>query len=331
MFELENEQDEKPFSEVLDNLFGIDELAIANIYRLSDMPKMDADAFWEKWPQATPERRATIARHLADLVEDDFVLDYAPLFKRFLDDAHDPVRIAALDGLWDVDDVSLVNPILNLLTTDENVAVRAAAASALAHYVLLSEWGQLPGHISPKIVKVLLELYEQEGTAVPIKRAALEAMAAANHPRIEELIVEAYHNSNAEMRLSAVFAMGNSADTRWTATVLEELNSEDIEMRGEAARAAGIIGSSDAVYPLAQLVEEDDLDVAMVAVTSLGQIGSDEARSILQDMADNPDFEELAEPIAEAIEEIALLSGDIDFLSLFEDTDDDDDDEEYDY
>jgi HEAT repeat protein len=315
-----------PFSTILESIFDDEVVSVASLYRLSDMAEEDETRFWRRWSQADADRRRIIARHLADLVEEDFVLDYEPLFKRFLQDEHTPVRVAALDGLWDAEDTTLVDPILHLLMTDADVAVQTAAAAALAHYVLFSEWKQLPSYVSPQIVAVLLEKYEKKGTAVSVKRAALEGMGAANHPRVDELIRDAYDDPDLDMQLSAIFAMGNSADAKWLPTVMEEMGSSYSEMRAEAALAAGSIGSSDAVAQLKELAEEDDPDVALVAVTALGQIASDEAREILTNLAEDPDYEELHEAIAEALEEIAILSGELNFMDLYRDDDEDEED-----
>lgn len=307
------EKEQLPFSTVLERLFTADPLPLELLYRLSDMPGEDAAQFWAGWTAVPDERRRVIMRHLADISEDNFVVDFVPIFTKAIDDPFAPVRVAALDGVWDATQISLIRPIIGLLQTDADDEVRAAAASALAHYVLLAEWNQLPKHISPPIVEALLAEYDKAETAVAIKRSALEALGAAHHPRVAQLIEEAYEDDSLEMQLSAVFAMGNSADARWLATVIGEMQSLMEDMRAEAARAAGSIGGGEAVEALANLVVDEDLSVALAAVEALGQIGSDEAVGILQSMVDDPDFEELHEAIDEALEEVAWLSGDIDF------------------
>jgi HEAT repeat protein len=312
-----------PFSALLDALFQDEEVSIPHLYQLSDVSPEDMARFWQQWPSVAAERRRVIARHMADIAEEDFVVDFSPYFKGFLEDEAAPVKVAALDGVWDATDTTLIAPIIQLMQTDENVEVQTAAAAALAHYVLMSEWGELPSNISPHIVAALLRVYEDGATAVSVKRAALEAMSPANNARIPELIEEAYQSRLPEMRQSAVFAMGNSAGTRWIPTILQELTSPEPEMRAEAARAAGLIGSSDAVEQLAVLAQEDETDVALVAVTSLGQIGSDEAREILTTLLDDEAYEELHETIEEALEELTWMSHE---MALFQVEDEDEED-----
>jgi HEAT repeat protein len=202
---------------------------------------------------------------------------------------------------------------------DENVEVRAAAAVSLAHYVLMAEWGELPPTISPPIVDALLAEYEKAEAALPIKRAALEALGAANHPRVGSLIEEAYESDDFDMQISAVFAMGSSANSRWLPTILDEMGNPEATMRLEAARAAGAIGSSEAIDELANLTVDEDLDVRLTAVTALGRIGGDVAYRILVDLADDPESEELHEAVDEALEEMTWMSGDLKLMSLDDD------------
>jgi HEAT repeat protein len=312
-----------PFSTLLDAIFEDEEVSIPLLYRLSDLSPEDLERFWQRWPTVNAERRRVIARHMADIVEDDFVVDFAPYFKQFLQDEAAPVKIAALDGVWDATDTTLIEPIIHLLQTAENVEVQTAAAGALAHFVLLSEWGEISPNISLRIVTPLLAVYEDGDTAVSVKRAALEAMSPAHNSRIPQIIEEAYQSRLLEMRQSAVFAMGSNADTRWISTVLQELTSPEPEMRAEAARAAGLIGSSDAVEQLAEIVQEDDTDIALVAVTSLGQIGSEEAREILTGLLDDEDYEALHEAIEEALEELTWMSHELELFHVEDEEDED--------
>ena len=307
-----------PFSAVLASLFEDEEVSVPLLYRLSDLAEEDINKFWQLWAKAPAERRRVIARHMADIVEDDFVVDFVPYFKQFLQDESEPVRIAALDGVWDATDVTLVSFILQLLQSDDSVEVGTAAAAALSHFVLMSEWGEISAHISPRIVAELIKVHEAEKTAVAIKRATLEAMAPASNPRINELIEAAYHDRLAEMRQSAIFAMGSNADTRWMPIILQELNSLEAETRAEAARAAGLIGNSDAVEQLAALAQEDDEDVALVAITSLGQIGSEEAQEILMGLLDDEEFAHLHEAIEEALEEMTWMNQELELLHIDE-------------
>ncbi len=307
-----SEETQIPFLTALDRILTADPLPIDLLYRLSDLSDKDFAAFQKKWPEAADERRRVVTQHMVDICEDNFVVDFTPVFVHAFKDANPFVREAALNGVWDATDTTLIAPIIEMMQTDESDGVRAAAAAALAHYVLLAEWGQLPRSSSKPIVQALLTEYEKEETALPVKRAALEALGAAHHPRVEGLISEAYQSSDFDMQLSAVFAMGNSADTRWLGTVLSEMEHPDADMRAEAARAAGFIGGSDVVDALANLIA-DELEVAMAAVTALGMIGGHRVQEILAGLLDDEEAEALHEAASEALEELALLGGDLSF------------------
>jgi HEAT repeat protein len=281
------------------------------------MSEADDAMFWAGWTAVADERRKIIVQHLADISEENFIVDFEPIFVKAIHDAYAPVRVAALDGVWDSSNVKLVRPIIALLQTDADPAVQAASASALAHYVLLAEWGQFAAHVSAPIVEALLAEYEKPDTAIAVKRSALEALGAANHPRVKSLIEEAYESPRLDIQLSAVFAMGNSADSRWLPTIMGEMENPAAEMRAEAARAAGIIGGSDAVDALANLLADEDMAVTVAAVEALGQIGSDRASEILGSLLEDSDFEDIHDTIEDVLEEMVLLSGGLDFDEWF--------------
>ncbi len=314
----------RPFDQVLDALFGAESVAIALLYRLSDMTPAEMAIFRQRWAGVDDERRRVIARHLADLTETNFEIEFSPVFGILLNDPSSDVRKAALDGLWDSSDHRLVPVIIGLLQNDVDEEVQAAAASALAHYILMVEWGQVPARVHGPIVLALLGKYEAPDTAQPVRRAVLEALGASHDERIPDLIDAAYHGDDFPLQLSAVFAMGSSADPRWLPVILAELDSPREEMRAEAARAAGEIGRSASVAKLARLLRDDSYEVRVAAVGALGHIGSEEARELLDDLLNDPDGEELAEALVEALEEIDVLSGRLalDLLD-WDETDDD--------
>ena len=180
---------EMPFPAVLSALFGGDEVPVHLVFRLSDMPAEDFALFQREWSEVSEDRRAALVRHMADIAEENYLVDFTPVFAYLFDDNYASVRQAALDGVWDSTDTHLVPPIIAMLQGDANVGVRAAAARALAHYVLLAEWGQIRAGAASPIVDALLAEYDRPTVAPEVKRAALEAVAASNQPRIPDLIL----------------------------------------------------------------------------------------------------------------------------------------------
>lgn len=323
----EQEGDDLSFPQVLKALLADEEIAIHLLYRLSDMTEEDKSRLFEAW-LLTPElRRQEITRHLADIVEDDFIVDFEPVFAYGLSDPDPLVRVASLDGLWDTTNVSLITPILDLLQNDRSQAVQATAAATLAHYLLLSSWGQLRRVPTEQIIEALLSTYEDPHSAVPVRRAALEALGSVPTERVQKLIEAAYEGSIMELQLGALFAMGNSADPRWLPILLDEMESPYSEMRIEAARASGSVGHSEAVPALAELAYDDDEEVAMTAIEALGLVGGQEAQAVLQAMVEEPGVEHLQEYILAALEDIDWLDKELSLLSLSADDEDEDDDE----
>ncbi len=295
------------------------EISIAKLYALSDLPPELMAKFVAEWPGLPLERREKIARHLADIMEENYQVDFTPLFAMFLADGATEVRRAALDGLWDSTEVSLLPTMISLMQTDSDESVRVAAAVALGHYVLMAEWGQVNPKVSQPVVTALLAELEKPDVSFAMQSAALEAVASSGHGRVHDHIQTAYASRYERLRLSAVYAMGASADRRWLSTVLRELDHDDTEMRIEAARAAGSLAASDAVEKLEELIlEDDDLEVQITAVQALGKIGGDLVNEILHRLTETEEDlpEDLLEAIEEALDEASWLGNDLDFKLL---------------
>lgn len=313
--------EQAPFETVMDDLFAGETIRIHQLYRLSDMSADEMAQFTREWASADTDRRIAMVKHMADLAEDNYIVSFDPLFAYMFNDDSAEIRQAALEGLWDSTDTSLIRPIVTILQSDNAVNVRASAARALAHYILLAEWGQLERRHTQLAVDALLSTLDDRETADDVRRAALEAVAATGDPAVTRHIQEAYDNGSTDFQLSALFAMGNSADSRWLPIILEELSSPDPDLRAEAARAAGSIGNTQAVADLMELTSDDDREVAEAAVLALGQIGGEEAQQFLSRLADDDDYSELHEAVDEALEEIDWALGEFDLLSLTEDDD----------
>lgn len=67
--------------------------------------------------------------------------------------------------------------------------------------------------------------------------------------------------------------------------------------------------------------------MATAAVYALGQIGSERAVELLNQMAEDPAYEDLYDAIDEALEEMDWMSGEFDMLALPSDEDEDQDDD----
>jgi hypothetical protein len=309
--------EELTFAEVLRELEAGEPVRVALLYRLSDMAPKEFDAFTASWPGWPAKRRGVVARHMADICEENYVVDFAPAFRYLLGDEEPTVRLAALDGLWDSTNTGVVEPIIGMMQVDADAQVRAASAATLGHYVLMGEWGQINERVAKRIVDALLAHFAREEEATVVRRAVLESLGNAAHPEIAGLIDRSYNRGDAGMQLSAVFAMGLTADKRWVPIIMDELRNPDEEMRLEAIRAAGNLGFSEPVDLLIDLLYDEELEIRLAAIAALGQIGSDAAYEALQELVEDPDADDLIEAIDEAMEEMDWLGGELD-LNLFE-------------
>ena len=309
--------EEIAFSEVLAALSVDERLSLPLLHRLSDLTPENLREFCRVWPSIGEERRRLIVRHLADFSEENFEVDFTDLFAFCLVDESEEVRSASLDGLWDTERLTLIQPIVDIMIDDENVQVRALAAATLGHFVLSAEWQQLPSRRVKLVIRELLAILDDSSTPLAVRRSALESIAASSHERVPQLIENAYQSGDLELQISSLYAMGRSADDAWLPEIIDEMSNYSFEMRLEAARAAGNIGHSDTIQSLGELLVDDELEVRLAAVTSLGKIGGFRAQELLETLADDPEFGELQEAARDSMEEMTWLGGEIN-LSLLD-------------
>ena len=114
--------DQLSFSEVLDRLFDEERVPLSLLYRLSDMTPAEMSQLTSRWPEQAEARRRVIGRHLADISEENFVVDFSPVFRLLLSDTSPAVRLAALDGLWDTTNTAAVCTPATCPTTNNAAA-----------------------------------------------------------------------------------------------------------------------------------------------------------------------------------------------------------------
>jgi HEAT repeat protein len=249
---------------------------------LSSLNSAELKLFEQAWETIEPKRRRQIMYRLVELAEDNFELDFDNIFKGRLKDEDAEVRSKAIEGLWESEEASLIDPLIDLLEQDSSEKVQAAAATALGKFALLAELEKLrPSHKS-KICRTLLTVINDKSKPLEVKRRALEAAAPLTLPQMKKTIAEAYQSRNHQLRISALFAMGKSCNPSWLPILLKELASADAEIRYEAAGACGELGEEEAASYLTELVNDPDIDVRLVAIQALGKIGGPEAKGCLE-------------------------------------------------
>ena len=300
------------FEELLQQIGNTDNrLSISSLYSLSGISKNETLLFQKAWPSIAVERRRQIINSLVEIAEASFEVDLGQVFRFCLDDEDERVREAAIEGLWEDDDMALINPLITLLRDDPSISVRAGAAISLSRYVLLGELDKIKAQLFALVREALLETIRSPLEDLEVRRRAIESIAYSSEEGVRNIIETAYYDEDEKMRTSAVFAMGRSADPYWADLVISELESSNPEMRYEAAMACGELELSAATPLLADLVNDPDREVQEAAICALGQIGGNEARRILYTCYQEGD-QFLQEAVEEALEQLEFLHGSLD-------------------
>jgi HEAT repeat protein len=284
--------------------------AQASLYHLSSLEAEHVVRVREVWPGLPVELRRRLMTRLVELAEADFEVDFGAMFRLGLEDQDAEVRVAAVEGLWEDEDVRLVPLLAGILRGDEAVSARAAAATSLGRFVLLGELEKIRREPQTMAYETLLAACRNPEEDMEVRRRALESLAYVCNEIVAELIHEAYAAPDDKGPVSAIFAMGRSADRRWARQVRQELLSPNPELRYEAARACGELQLSEAVSELEELADDADPEVQEAALWALGQIGGDRARQILERYCRASD--EVTRTAAEAaLDELEFLHGDL--------------------
>lgn len=304
------------FAEILDALRS-GKVTRRTLYGLSNLERSQAEEVWAVWAGLPVATRRKMAQMMVEIAESDFEVNFDEVFQQVLADPDAAVRLAAVEGLWENDDVRMVPILARLLKDDPDAAVRAAAATSLGRFVLFGELGKIRPRPHQQAFQALLAACTDEKEDLEVRRRALESLAYSGEEIVVELLRAAYQHPDERMRVSAVFAMGRSADDRWAAEVMRELHNPSPQMRYEAARACGELQLEDAVPALMELLEDVDVEVQEAAIWALGQIGGDEARQALNACC-RSDNEALRSAARDALRELEFLHGDLGTFLLFD-------------
>jgi HEAT repeat protein len=288
----------------------------ASLYHLSDLAPTDQAALETVWADLSTERRQAVIQDLQEISEANFEVNFESVFRLAMEDESPEVRAVGIRALWEAEDPRLMAPFLDYMLNDLDPAVRAAAASALGRFVYLGELEELPAVQVKRVEEALMAVIEGDDM-LEVRRRALEAIAYSSRSEVAALIGDAYKSDEILLRVSALFAMGRSADAQWTRAVRAEMESPLPELRFEAARAAGELELTLAGPQLAELTNDDDPQVREAAIWSLGQIGGEFARETLNHLLEQSEDEDETDFIEEALENLDYTD-EVQAFSLFE-------------
>ena len=258
-------------------------LVISRLTGLSAIMPADLELLKKSWLDIAVERRREIIGNFITLAEGDSQLDYNDIFMLGIKDTDEMVRLKSIEGLWEYEHRSLIDPLINILHNDSSEQARASAAVSLGKFALLYELGKLRQKDGDMVEESLIAIIRNDKETVEVKRRAVEALAPLSLPIVTDVISEAYKNSNALMKASALYAMGINSDPAWLPIIIHELNNTDPEIRFEAAKACGEFEDAQAVPQLLKLLNDPDTEVKISILSALGKIGGDEAEAALEE------------------------------------------------
>lgn len=277
---------------------------------LSELDAEGRQQLAERWPDIPADVRESLVTDTAALSEVQLDLDFDEFGRIALGDSQPEIRIKAIESLWESSHAGLAQDLIHILDRDTEEAVRAAAATSLGTFVLAREFEDIDETLGDSVIVALRATVEDAAEPVNVRGAALESIAGRSLPWVSALINDAYYDDDREMRLSALRAMGTSADGRWLDMLTDDLQSSDADVRLEAATAVGEIGEEHGVDLIASLLDDEDRDVILATLNALANIAGEEAMAVLRQYSHEVRDPELRAAARVALDIAAILNGD---------------------
>ncbi len=293
-----------PFNKLIDAL--LDEntpFSPRYLNRLSDLDPADTSSLAEAWQKVPLRRREALLEDLEEVHLADTVLSFEAVARLALKDSAPGVRRRAIQILREYELVDLLPTFIHLAEQDPDEEVRAASAAALATYIYMGEVEEVSPKKLLQVEECLLSIINGSDATL-VRRRALEAIGFSSRKEVPKLIEQAYASPDTDWLVTALFAMGRSANTHWNPQVLKMLDHKRPPVRAEAAGAAGELEIKDAVPRLIELLEDVDPDVRMASIWSLSQIGGEGVRQTLEDLLEETEDDDEANQIDNALENL---------------------------
>jgi HEAT repeat protein len=312
------------FQNIIDSLLGNSrEFPRRYLQEFSDLGPTELKSLLDAWPHIELSRKLTLLEELDTLADHDTLVSFDDLASALLTDPEPQVRTRAIRLLDEAEEVKLVPSFLDMLKNDPDMGVRAEAAAVLSQFVDLGELEEIPESIYHQIEDALLTTITSDDDA-RVRRAALESLGYSSREEVSTLIQSSFQREDPHWKVSALTAMGRSADERWTDEVTRSLVSENDNIRRAAVQAAGDLSlKSTRQLLLGMLNEEEDGTVMSAVIWSLSQIGGEDVRTYLENLLDHTEDEEQIAFLEEALDNLAFTE-DLDRFDLFSFDPDDD-------
>lgn len=304
--DLDPQGEELAFADVLSALQDEEHpFAARYLYRLSGLEANELAQLKAVWAGLSPQRRLGLLEDLELVAEGNTVMHFDAVNRLGLADEDSRVRVTAIRALWPSEQPRLVAEFVRLLEHDVDINVRAQAAAALGRFIYLGEVGKLPAELLKQAEAALFDALNSDDDP-EIQRRALESLGYSSRPEIVEFIERAFEGGEEEWVVSALFAMGRSADDRWGPAVIQSLNDPNREISREAAKAAGELELSEARPGLFDLLQDEESEVRLAAAWALSQIGGNGIAEALEELIERTEDEDEIDLLENAIENLAF-------------------------
>jgi HEAT repeat protein len=283
------------------------------LFGIADLTESDVEKIEPVFKSLDVTTRRILLQMMVDASDSDPRLIYNEFGLMALNDSDGEVRRVAVEILEDSESGYVMNRMIRLAQQDKSLDVRAEATRVLGNFVLLGEVGDLSEDKFTRVQECVINILNDEREDLDVRRRALESIANSSHEIVAPAIESAYQSDDSRLRISAVVAMGRTADERWESTVMQELiNTNNDEMRYEAARAAGELQIQEAVTHLGRLLADEDREGQEIAINALGEIGNRESirmLNIAMEQAEAAEDDDMIDIIEAAQANASLLSG----------------------
>lgn len=295
-----------PFTDILSALQDLSKpFPPRLLQRFSDISENETGELKKVWPMLDEQRKENLLNDLTEIEEDETLVCFDAVGKIAVTDASAAIRLAAIELLELSEDYTVAITLIKLMKHDPDEKIRAEAAFSLGKYIYMGEVEDLSAEKYERILTALFVILR--GSDAPaVRQKALESLGFSSHEDMPDQIQKAFSSDDKNWQLSALIAMGHSADERWSALVLSLIHSKDWDLRFEAVRAAGELELKEARLPLLRMLktEQDDPEMRQIVIYTLARIGGRNVRAEFEKLYEAALDDAEAEFIEEALDEL---------------------------
>ncbi len=159
----------------------------------------------------------------------------------------------------------------------------------------------------------------------------MKSLGYSSREEITPLIQRAFDSKDRAWQVSALLAMGRSANPIWQPAVMAMLENTYPALRAEAARAAGELELKEALPSLMEMIDDPDENARMASIWSLSQIGGEEVREKIEALFEEAEDDEELDFLESALDNLSFTEGAklMPFFGIPEDEDEDEDETDW--